>query len=860
MRININRQDGIITLPNDFAVLEDITKEGRFRYAIKFNVDIPRAVKENAFLVKIHASLQPPDVKDVPGFTQLNSQEVIKNLLTRQAESTEMNRAFLKNLIATVTSDITSKIPNDKTKELKPTKVQKTFKNYDDAKLTAEKYLFRKRGFKLVKAFDLTVRNVSQPIFQTPLFQPTVNEIVSLQPPQEYGFDLILKHGIDPAQMGNKTTQVVDAEKAYAGVLQRPRGSAREAVIGSPVGAVKPAFGILNTILGDSQGKPSNQLGLSNNDYAHVQVEENTNIVTIEEDLYLDVSAVGDQFYLIFELQDVNGVETESISTVVHHARNLSVFTLPVQLPFVSATCCTGYNRLELKQVDPNGAGVFIYRKILNTHSAATEADFVQIAKMPLRTQDGSKWYNDLNPGMQPVIYRVVTYNRSELKSHDFASVVVNPPQRAHMVRSHAQQKKLFISISTKVVGKTIQIELNDPPPGVLTMKVFRLDLTRHEKLSEATQVGNAVYIQKLPTPNSRFYVTDTAPVDQRIYDYRVKLTFRDGTEFWSSSSSHIQFNPIVNNVITTTSTPIKAANVGNELDVVFSLSSAVTEGKMDQVKKAMEQQGILGFYQSDIIQNRDQLQNLIAYQIKRTNLTTGEIEDMGVFIGKDFSDNAVGHNLGVKKVQVGHAYEYTINTHFRSAQSLISTFTATVTNSSNPDRTYSYAPSKWQHPVTLRDGNLVSTTSLKRNHASTDFTFGTVGDILHIRISLTLPVPAVQKATVSPLGKGKVLLQWELKGNPKQIDHFLVMKEEMGMRTLAGKVHALTDTRSLQFIDTPSLPEVTRANPARNLPLSGLVNQALETAVTYHVIPVLHDLSHGPATKSSQTITKKLR
>jgi hypothetical protein len=134
------------------------------------------------------------------------------------------------------------------------------------------------------------------------------------------------------------------------------------------------------------------------------------------------------------------------------------------------------------------------------------------------------------------------------------------------------------------------------------------------------------------------------------------------------------------------------------------------------------------------------------------------------------------------------------------------------------------------------------------------------VGDILHIRISLTLPVPAVQKATVSPLGKGKVLLQWELKGNPKQIDHFLVMKEEMGMRTLAGKVHALTDARSLQFIDTPSLPEVTRANPARNLPLSGLVNQALETAVTYHVTPVLHDLSHGPATKSSQTITKKLR
>jgi len=860
MRININRKDGIISLPSDFAVLEDITKEGRYRYAIKYNVDAQRAVREKAFLVKIHVSLEPPDVIDVPGFSRLNSQEIVKNLLRRQAERTEMNRSFVKKFVTTVTSDITAKIPNDKAKELKPTKVQKTFKNYDDAKLTAEKYLFRKKSFKLVKASDLTVQNISQPTFQTPLFQPTVNEIVPVQPPQEYGFDLIFKHGIDPAQIGNRTSHIVDTEKAFAGVIQRPRNIAREVVVGSPVGAVKPSFGILNAVLGDSKDKPSNQLGLANNDYTHVLVEENTNLVTIEEDLYLDVSTIGDQFYLLFELQDINGVEVESLSTVVHHARNVSVFTLPIQVPFVTATQCSGYNRLELKQIDPNGAGVFIYRKVLNTHSETTETDFVQIAKVPLRVQDGSKWYNDPNPGMRPVIYRVVTYNRFELKSHDFASAVVNPPQRVHMVRSSAQQRKLFLSMNTKVVDNTIQIELNDIPPGVLSMRVSRIDLSRHEKLSEATPIGNVVYIQNLPTSDSRFYVTDITPVDQRIYEYRVKLTYRDGTEFWSSSSSHIQFNPVINNIITTTASPPKTINVGTELDIVFSLSSIISEGKMDQVKKAMEQQGILGFYQDDIIQNRDQFQNLIAYQIKRTNLTTGEVEDMGVFIGKDFSDSALGRNRGVKKVQAGHTYEYTINTHFRSAQSLISTFTTTVTNKNNPDKTYSYAPSKWQHPVTLRDGNLVSTTTLKRNHANTDFTFGTVGDILHVRISLAVPVPAVQKATVSSLGKGRVKLQWELKGNPKQIDHFLVTKEEMGMRTVVGKVHALTDARSLQFIDTHSLPEVPKANPTKNLPLTGLATQALETAATYHVTPVFHDLSHGPSTISPLAITKKLR
>jgi hypothetical protein len=585
-------------------------------------------------------------------------------------------------------------------------------------------------------------------------------------------------------------------------------------------------------------------------------VSESTNIKTITEDLVLNISDLGDQFYLLFSLQDGSGVELERISVLVHHSRNVAIFTLPTIPPFLSVVVGKGFNRLEIKQLDPNGAGVYVYRRVIDTHTALTEADYVQLVKLPLRVQDGTKWYIDENPGMRPVIYRIIAYNRSELKSHDFTSAVVKSTQKLLGVQALAQQKRLFVSINLKILAKTIQIEINDIPTGILAMRVYRRDLSRHETLEESIQIGNTVYMPAFPEKNSKYYVTDTNPVNGRVYEYSVLFVFKDGTELWSTTHSSIEFNPILNNIISTTSSPIQAINAGNDLDIEFTLNSVIAEGQYDQIKKAMEQQGILGFYQDDITQNREKLQNLIAYQIKRNNLTTGEHSDMGVFIGTKFSDRAVGKNLGITPPKEGCVYEYTITTHFRSPQSLISTFTTSITNSTNPSKNYSFKPSKWQHPVTLNLGSIVSTSSLKRNHANSDFTFGTVGDILHLRIDLTTSTPSIHDATVKTLGRGKVLVQWSMKGSNKKIDHFIVTKEEMGMKTVVGKAHALADS-NLQFLDSHYVSGKINANPSKNINQS---TSGLETSVIYHITPVFFDYTHGATIKSPQTITRKMR
>lgn len=838
MKVKIERQSGILGLPAESAILEEITKNGKYRYTINYRVDLARAIRLGACMVKIHVSPSSPDNREIPGLAKMKENQIVQALLVRQTQAVEANKAFAENYIQTVVSDITAVIPNNKTKQLS--------KNLEKA--TEEEFLFQESKLQLVRASELTRNNISQPTLQTPSFQPPLATSVPGGSTEEHSFNLLMRYGIDPSIVASKTHLYTDTERVRAGTSQRLTGVASQAAKGRFLGAVQPSYGLLSAVLGNSSIRPSDQTSLSNNDYTHVVVTEQTNTKTISEEVLLNISDVGDQFYLIFSLQNVAGIELERISTIVHHSRNLAVFTLPAIPPLITVTSGNGYNRIEVKQLDPNGAGVYIYRRTLETHDAMTEANYVQLAKIPVRSQDGVRWHLDPNPSMKPAIYRAVAYNQSEVKSHDFNSAVVNSPRKFLGVLTSSQKKQCFLSMLAKVVGNSIQIEISDVPSDVLSIRVYRRDLTRYEKQQDAIQIGNQIYLLSSAGKKLKFYITDNQPIQDRVYEYSVLLMTKTGTEFWSSSKATVEFIPVLNNVISTTSSPPQVLNNGNELDIQFTLSSIALEGKIDQIKKAMEQQGLLGFFQDDITQNRERFQNLIAYEVLRTDITTSECLNMGVFIGTKFSDRAIGKKLGVPPPIQGHVYEYTINTCFRSAQSMIATFTSTVAHPTNPSRDYSFKPSKWQHPVVLKMGSLVTPTALQRNHAKTDFTFGTIGDIIHLRLDLTTPNPSIQDPIVKRLGGNKVLIQWSLKGWGKKIDHFIVTKEEMGMKTVVGKAHALSDT-DIQFIDQTIVHNQQKTKPAE-----------FDTAVIYHITPVFFDYSHENTIKTAQTITRKIR
>lgn len=822
MKFSIAKQTGIITLPEEFATLERVKNSGFYEYKFRYNIDVAKALRGKYYFVKIHISPRSPEYQDSVSLATLNSKELIANILQGDQKSREINRSFTQNYIVSLTSDITSRISNQNPRRL----------------TSQEEAIFESKRFELVKNSTLVQENISEPSFQKTQFQPPKNSVVSVTNNKENAFSLIFEHGIDPAEIASETNSYIDSYRSYGGILNPLKGTAREAIkLTSEVGgAAQKKYGLLSSVFNSQRNiEGSDQLSRAPDDFSLVLTKNLTNKVTIEETLELPIGLTPDQFYVIFELKNSSDILAERIYKVVQHGKNLAILSLPEKEPYISVTSLDGYNRIEVKQLDPLAAGVFLYRRAFDSHSAITDAEYTQIGKIPLREEEGVKYFMDRFPSAKTVIYRVIAYNRAEQKAHNFSSFVLNKTTKISLKK---QKRRVFLSVITSIVDRTIQVELSDLPVNVIAVRVYKQDLTKNQKLEDSELVGNTVFVQNNNGINSKFFVRDEAVVDNRSYKYNVLLVFRDGTEVWSTSSSEIFYNPTTRNILETRIDSLVTPKIGITTDVQFTIRTNILEGKLDQVKKVLEKQGLLSFFQQDIEDNKDKLQNLIGYHIIRKNIITGEVEDMGVFLDSNFSDQEVGKTRAVKPLQAAYTYEYMIITHFRNASTMIDTISKEVTNTRNPLLDYSFLPSKWEHPITLREGSIVSEASLLRNHAQTSFTFGTVGDITYVRVSLPDENPIIYDCVVRQQSGKKVLVQWKVNGSIKKIDHFLITREEMGMKTVIGRVHSQSESNFFQFVDTLSSRKDDHPK-----------------AFMYGITPILFDYNHGVLERTPLTV-----
>ncbi len=332
---------------------------------------------------------------------------------------------------------------------------------------------------------------------------------------------------------------------------------------------------------------------------------------------------------------------------------------------------------------------------------------------------------------------------------------------------------------------------------------------------------------------SSPLILTDSSVKKNHIYEYFCKLIYRDGHTEIAPHKLTIEYLPVTNNVVETNLGKPVVLQEGGEIDVVFNMESNLIETNVDLIKRAMSEQGLYGIFQEDIIKNKEKLQNLLGYKVERTNLTTGEVEDFGILIDSKFSDKKFGKIKGVKPVQGGFEYRYSVSTYFRSPETLISTFTRTVETSTNLN--YTFSPAKWLHPVTLSKGNIVTEKALATNHAKSDFSHGSVGNISTVNVSLANVLPSLYEGKASRLSNKYVLIQWKVQGELSKIDHFIVILEMLGMRKIVGKCHNISDANYFQFLDS--------------------LDEGEHGALTYHILPVFYDYSRGTDLSTNQVI-----
>jgi hypothetical protein len=806
MKTFIKKTTDTIIIPDNFATLE--AKVGNnYHYHIRYLADPTKAAQQQAFLVRINISKKPYVKKRPPIFSDFVNSLIIDKLQSMQSARKDVARSTSDDYIITYVSDITAKIPNSMAKGLRRNSGKKT---YASAKRVVAKTVA-----------DLREQNVTSPILETNLSRGT--EISNEESSKSSAHEMLFNNGKDPASFSiNKTQTIRTADMAIAGLVSKPNF-----VLGSKL------FGksIASTLLNRSVSFNTDEL--NENEVIGVVEQVNQSFIEISETIEIPTSALVDEddFYVVFELINQRNYPIQISSNLVTHGKNLRLLRIPTKPPTIigSSIVRPGKILFDVKQEDDNATGIAIYKKIINGSQASISADFSYVGKFDIRKSDGIKRIDDLEAGLGKVIYRFIPYSDESNLSSVFATTSVSFTKPVGIRNVRRLQKQSFVSITGEVRTYGISVTIRELPPNAIAVQLQRRNLSRGQKKAEV--VGNGSILLNLKGDNA-ITVDDTAVSKGRIYEYSVLITYKDGATIPGANTLVIEYSPVVSNIVSTTISQPQLITGADGYDVVFQLILKVLNNETELVKKLIAEQGLQAEFQEEITANRQNLSKLFTFQITRENLTTGERESFGTIDSPNFSDRKYGAPKNVKPIDPGSVYEYTVVTQFRNPETLFPTLARKVATG---NKSHIIKPFKWYHPVTLRDGNIVSPESLKRNHAKDSFQQGVVADIQKVSVSIANVMPTVSNAKVTRVRDNANLIQWTINGNPSKIDHYVIAMEVLGIRTIVGAAHSIGTSNYYEFLD----------------PLDNNEKGAL----SYIIVPIYYDYSKGVETKTNTVV-----
>lgn len=803
MKVNLKRQTNILSFPEEYSYLEQITKSGHYRYLVSYRINPSKAFRTGGSLVNIHVTKGPFTNKVVDIFS--SQENVVERLLNNNAVNRDLTRNKSKsNIVLTIKSDFTAMIPNGVASSL-------TMRDQDT--------IFEVRETKLETLANLRAKNIN----------PTINDInlstgvdTAMVDPniQVRSYELIANSKLDPSTAATKNRLFVPSLSARNGVVVRTNGSMTM--------DQKMLIDSLSSYIQDTSLISEN---MDSDDIVPVEVISNNDYILVEEYIDLPVGLINyPDFYLTFELVDGNGTPLQTESRIVNHSKNLLGLQTPKLPPSVNVQSHIGRSILSVKQEDKNATSVNIYRKVIANSTQNYDANYSYVGNLKCTYQDGTKRYEDSISNINSVIYRIIPVDNDGILGSEFTNIVSKAGKSTLAMSASTAFKTVnnFSVLSYNVEPDGITVEVRDIPPGVISVVLNRTDMSVFGKqpvMIEAPQ-------QIVSKGNNVVYFKDTKLSVGKTYKYSAKLIYKGGSTVSVGNTLLLDFKPEQTNIVNTSivNTKVVTTETGNDIQFVMKTEFILTNE--DDIQKALGTQGLSQFFLDSI--RKDKVQDLVAYGVTRINLTTGDVEDFGIVTDEQFSDAKFGVVKGVAPVQVGNEYKYTVNTYLRSAETLLQDFVKTVSNSNvynglvnvQTGSNYTYVPSRWQHPVVLTQGNLISEQSLKTNHAQSQFTFGKIGKITSTTLSLTLPTPTLFDISATKVNSKLVKIQWKLQGNASKVDHFIVTIDILGKRTIAGKCHNITNSNQFQFYD--------------------VLDDGEKGALTYYVVPVYYDYSRG--------------
>jgi hypothetical protein len=465
----------------------------------------------------------------------------------------------------------------------------------------------------------------------------------------------------------------------------------------------------------------------------------------------------------------------DTVTRTLDVPTHVRIFKVPFLQPNVQRVRSDISSRanLEIVQVDPRANEVHIFKKSINT-AVVNDDDYVLIDVQQLSS--GHKTIVQVDsPTYDAAIYRVVPAY-SGIVGFTYTNVVI-PPKKYRPVRA--------LALTTSIIENGVSVEARRIPPDVIALQFLQRNKTTFE--DEFSPISDPQLIDDAVRQADHVAVVTQNVLDNNVYEFAAKMFFRSGTQETITGEllEYILATPGKVDI------KVSGINVSHDTEpnVTFSVSLDIVDSNIDAVKALLEQQGIKSYFDGDIAKQRDELKALLAYSIHRINLMTGEREDLGVITQPDFDDSEVRKKFATQSLQYGHKYRYVITAVARSAETVLEKLEKNAVDTVTK-KPYSFMPSKFLHPLTLRRGIIVSPAGLKTKYSKTTFEHGVLGSTTIVDVSLDETEPRIIDGSVVRFNKELAIVNWRVEGPMEMIDHFIIMKEVHGLRTVLGTAH----------------------------------------------------------------------
>lgn len=834
MRIRIEKQNDRLELPDDFAQLEKIEKDGTFVYRFKYEAKIGRILgrskSRQSIRVNIRVLKNTSIEKRVRIFDKgFKPEDIVKRLRFKMSLQRQLMRRRKKLRLKEKRSDISKRIPNSETYRisgLRKGQKERLANRRRNSQKSHRKDT--KRIMSFTKRFEHKVKSIQSLKAGdklAPILDANLNKEISEQETQattrlirrESMRLLYLSKG-DPGEWsGRKTRTIAPARKQHRGISSKPSFFLKN---NSDPLLRRKMDTLVKSYL--TKTKVAHHEELIGAKFVNVMQKIEDDVVRIEEIIKFEPGIIdADTFVVQFDLVNNKGLLIQRESRVVRHAKNVALLQRPVVPPKISVAPFgkKGRSLITLKQLDDNATKIAVYKKEANASRFNLNNEFEQIEIVDATKNDPEVYVEDFVFSNNPIIYRAVPIGVNGDLGAEFNSFVVKNERIATGAKENYLRRPCFLSLYNEIDGRTNTLFIDNIPNEPISLEVYRRDVELKENWR---LVNEPIYLET--NADRPLEIDDDGLKINRIYEYKVMMLFADGAKVDAGNRLLIKFTPIESNVVNLKIENLAWNQDDDVVDVTFDINKSAINKDLDSVKQALRSQEI-DEYDEDIKDKKENLQDLFFIRVLRTNLSSGEVEDFGIVEAESFSDRDLGPIKNVSELEVGNSYKYAVIAYARAAETLIPDYTRAV-NSGSINQ-YTLKPGKYLHPITLGEaGSIVTNSSLKRNHASSAFTQGKVVDIQYVDVDLANFLPKIQEAKAAVVNSKRTLLQWRVKGDPSLIDHFIVVLEINAMRTIVGKSHAVGGDNTFEFVD--------------------ILDNGEHGALEYILIPVYYDYSRG--------------